>query len=447
MIDMSMLSAGAIALILFGGAVVLMMTGLPIAFAMGSVTYILILLLRGPVGLGLIASRVWGGVDMFVLTCLPMFVFMGLMLERSGIAGQLYDMMHKWAGGLRGGLAAGTVFICMMMAAMTGMSAAATLTMGLSALPEMLKRNYNKSIALGCIGAGGALGTLIPPSVTMVFYAVVAQESIGKLFMGGIIPGIILSLFFIGYILIRSWLQPSAGPSLPVEERASWKDKFISIRQVILPVVLIVMVLGSIFAGIATPTEAAAIGALGTIICAAINRSLGWKNIKDTCMGTVRVCGMGLWILVGTICIQSVTYTVGAQEYIAELFTALPGGKWGALIAMQLIWFVMGCLIDPFGIIMITGPIFVPIMRGLDFSIVWFGIVFVVNMEMSYITPPYGINLFYLKGIVPPGVTMGDVYRSIGPFVALQALALVLIIVFPQLVLWLPGKMLTTGAG
>jgi tripartite ATP-independent transporter DctM subunit len=426
----------------FGSIMVLMLTGLPLAFCMGGTAVLMIFLLRGTTGLGIIATRAWGTIDLFVLVCLPMFIFMGLMLERSGVAARLYTMMHKWAGGLRGGLAAGTVFICMLMAAMTGVSAAATLTMGLTALPEMLNRKYDKSIALGCIGAGGAIGTLIPPSTSMVLYAIVTQTSVGQLFMGGLFPGIILGSLFIVYILFRSWLQPHVGPALPLEERASWSEKGKSLVHVLLPLMIIIMVLGSIFFGVATPTEAAAVGALGTIIAAAVNRTLTFTAIRETCIGTTRVCAMSLWIIVGTYSILSIVFSIGVGEFVEELFLSMPGGQWGVIISMQIIWFVLGCFIDPHGIILITGPIFAPIIDNLGLSLIWFGIVFIVNMEMSYLTPPYGLNLFYLKGIVPPGITMGDIYRSIGPFVVLQAVALVLVLVFPQLALWLPGKMI-----
>jgi tripartite ATP-independent transporter DctM subunit len=436
------MSAGLVALTLFGSFILLMLTGLPILFSMGAVAMIFVWLLLGFDGLYLVAGRVWYGVNSPIIVCLPMFIFMGLMLERSGVATNLYDMMQKWSGPLRGGMAAGTVVICMIMAAMTGLSAAATLTMGLTALPEMLKRNYNKTIALGCIGAGGALGILIPPSVTMVIYALVAQTSVGQLFMGGLFPGIILGSLFITYILIRSFAQPHVAPALPKEERATWREKWISLVHVLLPVFIIIMVLGSIFMGVATPTEAASVGALGTIISAAVNRKLNITSLKEACFGTARVAGMAMWMLVGALSIKSISNTVGAEAYIEDLFFRLPGGIWGVIIAMQLIWLVLGCLLDPIGILWITGPIFIPIVANAGMSTVWFGIVFVVNMEMAYLTPPFGFNLFYLKGVAPPEVTMGDIYRSIFPFLMCQLTCLVLVMVFPQLALWLPSQMI-----
>ena len=443
-------SAGVASLILFGSFILLMLTGLPIIFSMGSVAIICVYLFMGPNSLGLIASRAWDGVDQPLLVCLPMFIFMGLMLERSGVAGNLFDMMVKWFAGLRGGLAVGTIFICMLMAAMTGLSAAATLTMGLAALPQMLKRGYRKSLALGCIGAGGALGILIPPSITMVIYAIIAQASIGQLFIGGIIPGIMLGFMFIVYILVRAWLQPDIAPALPPEDRASWPDKWKSLVNVLLPMFIIFTVLGTIYMGVATPTEAAAIGALGCIIAAAVNRQLSVTTLKETCFSTARVCGMAMWMLVGALSIKSITFSIGAGAYIEQLFLQLPGGIWGVIIAMQIIWFVLGCLLDPIGILFITGPIFAPIIMANAGGIVpepglrmvWFGIVFVVNMEMAYLTPPFGMNIFYLKGVAPDDVTMLDIYKSIVPFVGLQAIALALTMIFPMLATWLPSKMI-----
>ena len=248
------MSVGLITGLLFGCILLFLLTGLPVSFVLGGVAMIFTYFLWGPQGLSILANRAWGGMTSFVIVCVPMFVFMGVMLERSGIAASLYTMMQRWYGGLRGGLAAGTVLICMMFAAMTGLSGASTVALGLVALPEMLKRGYNKDIAIGSIGGGGALGILIPPSTTMVIYAMIAQESVGQLFMGGVFPGIVLGFLFIAYILIRSAIQKDIAPALPLAERADWGAKFVSMRAVILPLALIIAVLGSIFAGIATPT-------------------------------------------------------------------------------------------------------------------------------------------------------------------------------------------------
>lgn len=435
------MSAGIVTLLILGLIVVCLVLGLPIAFALGGTAVAFTYFLQGTEALGIVASRAWGQMTSFVTVCIPLFIFMGMMLERSGIAHDLYTMMYRWAGALRGALAAGTVMICMGFAAMTGLSATATVTMGGVALPEMFKRGYNKGLALGCIGAGGALGILIPPSVTMVLYAMIAQESIGKLFAGGIIPGILLGFLFIGYILIRSAIQKDVAPPLSPQDRGTWHDKAVSLRAVVLPMLIILAVLGSIFTGIATPTEASAIGALSTIICAAIHRRLTWQNLKDSCYQTLRITAMAMWIYLGSLCFTTLYYTIGATDFIRGILLGVPGGAWGTIISIQFIWFIMGMLLDPWGIIMITGPIFCLIVADLGFSLVWFGILFIVNMEMAYITPPFGFNLFYLKGVAPQGVSMGQIYRGAWPFILCQAFGLVTLMVFPQLALALPSLM------
>ena len=435
------MSIGLITGLLFGCILLFLLTGLPVSFVLGGVAMVFTYFLWGPQGLAIVANRAWGGMTNFIIVCVPLFIYMGVMLERSGIASSLYTMMHRWSGGLRGGLAAGTVLICMIFAAMTGLSGASTVALGLVALPEMLKRGYNKDIAIGSIGGGGALGILIPPSATMVIYAMIAQESVGQLFMGGVFPGIILGFLFIAYILIRSSIQKNIAPALPIEERAGWGAKLTSLRAVILPMLLIVAVLGSIFAGIATPTEAAAVGAFGATLCAAVYGKLNWPNIKEACYQTLRVSTMALWIFLGSQAFTTIYYAVGAQEFVQGLLLQLPGGHWGVIIGIQVIWLILGCLLDPWGIIMITAPIFVPVVDALGFSLVWFGVLCIVNMEMAYLTPPFGMNLFYLRGVAPPGVSMGDIYHSVTPFVLCQLVALVIVMAFPALVLWLPSLM------
>ncbi|MFC1916134.1 TRAP transporter large permease subunit [Chloroflexota bacterium] len=435
------MSGGLITALLFASLIVCLVTGIPIAFVLGGVALIFAYFLEGSDFLFIIATTTYGRMTNMILIALPMFIFMGNMLQISGIADDLYEMMHRWLGFLRGGLASGTVVICTIFAAMSGVSAAATVTMGLLALPAMLKRGYNKSIALGSIMAGGALGTLIPPSIVLIVIAMMLQVSVGKIFIAGILPGLLLSSFFIIYISIRCALQPHLGPGIPPEERPSLKLKFVSLRAIILPAVLIVTVLGSIFMGVATPTEASALGALGSIVVAAIHRRLTWSALLETCYRSLRVTCMCMWILIGGVTFSSIYHAVGGAEFVDQVLTTLPIGKWGILISMQLILFILGCLIDIIGICMITLPIFSPIIVSLGFDPLWFGIVFMVNMEMAYLTPPFGHNLFYLKGVAPKEVTMGDIYRSVSPFVALQAIGLAIVILFPQLSLWLPSLM------
>lgn len=420
-----------------------LVTGLPICFCLGGISVIACyFILGGTAGLSLVATTALSETTNFILVAVPLFILMANVLEFSGVADDLYGVLYRWMGGLRGGLAMGTVIICAIFAAMAGISSVATVTMGLIALPSMLKRDYDKTMALGCISAGGALGILIPPSVVMIIYACLAEQSVGGLFMGGMIPGIILAVLFCIYIAIRCGLNPKIGPPLPVEERCSWREKFVSLRSIVLPVILIVGVLGTIYTGVSTPTEAAGIGAAGAIVCAAIYRRLSLGNIKQALLRTTRLTGMVLWIMVGGILFSQMVSLARVSDLILSVFLSVEVNRWLILIAMQFIFFIFGMFLDPVGIMMIFCPIFTPIVEALGFDLLWFGVLFTINMEMAYITPPFGFNLFIMKGIVPPGITMGDIYKSIWPFVALQMVCLAVCMLWPDLILWLPSKMI-----
>jgi len=260
--------------------------------------------------------------------------------------------------------------------------------------------------------------------------------------MAGVFPGLLLASLFITYILVRCRLQPSLGPALSVEQRVSWKEKFVSLRAVALPLMVVLAVLGSIYLGIATPTESAAVGALGALISAGIYGTLSWSMLKDVAFTSLRLTTMVMWILFGAFAFSATYQALGATEVIEQGLLLMPGGRWGVLIGMQLSFFILGCILDPFGIIMITAPIYLPIATSLGFDPIWFGILYVMNMEMAYLTPPYGICLFFMKAIVPPEISIGDIYRSVLPFVALQALGLILVMIFPQIALWLPSTMM-----
>ncbi|MBN1662393.1 MAG: TRAP transporter large permease subunit [Deltaproteobacteria bacterium] len=432
------MSIELITILLFGAIIILLLFGLPLAFVLGSVGAVGCYLLWGDRGLYLIAAQAWGAMNKFTLLAIPLFIFMAMILERAGVADDLYTMMHRWMGSLKGGLAIGTVGICTVFAAMAGISGAATVSMGVIALPAMLKRGYDKTIAMGSISGGGALGILIPPSVPMILYATLTGESIGGLFAGGIMPGLLLAFLFVIYIGVRCHLQPAMGPALPVEERVSWREKLISLKAVALPIMIIIMVLGSIYAGICTATEAAALGCLGAVISAIIYRKFNWLLMKEACLRTASLTAMIVWILIGAYCFTAVYTGTGAHELMEHILLAIPGGKYAILLSMQLVFFILGCILDPVGIIMICTPVFVPVIKSLGFDPLWFGVLFIMNMEMGYLTPPFGFNLFYMKAIAPPEIRMGDIYRSIVPFVILQGVGLAICILFPEIILWLP---------
>jgi len=430
-----------ITVLIFGTLFLLLALGVPVAFTLGAVGVGFTILLWGAPALFNMAVVIFKNMSSGVLLAIPLFLLMANFLQHSGIADTAYETAYRWMGPLRGGLAMGTVLICTMFAAMSGVSGAATVTMGLIAIPSMLKRNYNKLIAVGCVAAGGVLGIIIPPSVIMILYASFTRESVGGLFFGGIIPGVLVASLHITYIGIRSYLQPHLAPAIAPEDRVGWREKFVSLRAIILPVLLIVLVLGSIWTGAATPTEAAGVGALGALICAAIHRRVNWNVLNDSVRTTLRITCMVMWIVAAATAFNSLYVAVGARELVTNLILGLEVNRWFILIGMQLTLFFLGMIMDDYAIVMLAAPIYVPIIKILGFDPLWFGILFILNMQMAYLTPPYGFNLFYLKGIVPKGVTMGDIYRSIVPFVAMQGIGLALVMIFPQLALFLPSKM------
>ena len=438
---MAALDPGWLTIILFGSLMIVLLLGLPLVFALGGVATFFTIFIWGTDALAVLANRTYMCMDMYMLVAVPMFIFMGAMLQRCGIAEDMYHMMYHWMGGLRGGLAAGTVLICTLFAAMVGISGAATTSMGLLALPSMLKRGYHKDIAIGCISAGGALGILIPPSVLMIVLALFARLSVGKLFIGGVFPGLLLSGLFVGYILIRSYIQKDLAPGVPSEERLPTREKLKLIPGLILPIVLIFVVMGSIFFGFATPSEASAIGAFGSIVSAAVKRQLTWKNFLEALFVCLRLSAMVLWIVLAASVFTALYAVTGAADLLGEMLLGV-GGGWLTIIMMQSIFFVLGMFFDPTGIVLLTTPIFFPVVETLGFDPLWFGVLFIINMEMGYLTPPFGFNLFYMKAVAPPSVTMLDIYKSSTPFVALQMLGLVICMIFPSIITWLPNLML-----
>jgi len=437
------MSVQLITLCLFGSLLLLLALGMPVAFALGSTTVVFAYLLWGPQALYIVPTMFLGTLMNPTLMAIPLFLLMAHMLQHSGVADALFDTLYQWMGGLRGGLAMGTVVICTLFAAISGVSGAATVSMGVIALPAMLDRKYSKDIALGCISAGGVLGIIIPPSVEMVLYSLFSRPhlSVGKMFFGGVVPGLIISSMHITYIGIRSYIQPHLCPPIPREERISLRKKVVSLKSVGFPILLIVAVLGSIYTGAATPTEAAAVGALGTFVCAAVHRRLNWRTVRNAALGTFKISGMCMWIAALCVTFNGLYIGLGAQKMLIELISGLSLNRWVILAGMQGTLFILGMIMDDYAIIMLCAPIYAPIVTSLGFNPLWWGIVFILNMQMAYLTPPFGFNLFYLRGVAPKGITMGDIYHSIIPFTIIQAVGLAIVMVFPQLALWLPSTM------
>jgi tripartite ATP-independent transporter DctM subunit len=428
--------------VLFLVMVALLLTGMPLGFLLGFIGLIFTYVFWGTPAIMQIASAAFGPTLNIILIAIPLFIFMANVLQFSGMADGLYEMFYKWSGGLRGGLAIGTVAICAIFAAMSGVSGAATVSMGVIALPSMLKRGYDKYMSVGAIAAGGALGILIPPSVPMVIYAAFSSVSVGKLFVAGVLPGLLMSGMFMIYVFIRCLLNPKMGPAIPIEARASWGEKFKATRSVILPILLVAAVCGSIFMGLATPTEAAAVGCIGSLVCAGVNRKLTRAAFKEASLQTIQLSTMIIWIVIGSTCFSNIYSAVGAGDFLNNLVIKLELGRWVVLFIIQCTFFVLGCFMDPTGIIMITTPIFLPIVTQLGFDPIWFGVLFIINMEMGYLTPPFGYNLFYMRSVVPEQImSMQEIYRSVLPFIVIQGLCLIIVAIFPEIALWLPSMM------
>jgi tripartite ATP-independent transporter DctM subunit len=439
-------------LLLFGSLGILLALGLPMAFCTGSLAVLFLFLFGNSAILNMMPARIFPFMTDYQLSAVPLFIFMAAMLEKAGIIEELFDAVYKWLGSVKGGLAAATVLACTALAAMVGVVGATEVTMGMIALPAMLKRGYDQKLACGSLLAGGTLGILIPPSVMAIVYAVVAQQSLGELLVGSIFPGFLLSGLYIAYILIRCYINPSLGPALPLEERVSTREKFRLLKNTIAPLLLIVLVLGVIFVGIATPVEAAGIGTFGALFVSALHRRLNWLAVQEAAIATLKATAMVMWIFFGATMFVGFFIVKGGQTFVANtiLGTGLP--PYGILMLMMLILFVLGMFIDWVGILLLTVPIFLPIMKSLEWGglfglpgvraedvPLWYGVIFMVNMQMAFLSPPFGYSLFYLKSVAPPEITMATIFRAAVQFMALQWLGVGLCIVFPSIVVWLPS--------
>jgi tripartite ATP-independent transporter DctM subunit len=423
---------------LMGSFIILLFLGLPVTFILGGLGVIFGLLFWGFGCIQLISDILLDTMTNQILLAVPLFVFMGSMIQFAGVGENFYKAMHYWMGNLRGGLAIGTTFSLTAIAAMAP-SGVGTLIMGTVALPNMIKRKYDLRLALGTVIAGGMLGMLIVPSIMIILYAMVAGESVGKMFMGAFIPGLLMAFLFAAQIAIRCYRNPELGP--PIDEKADWKYKFSLLKGILFPVALIIVILGGIYSGLWTPTEASGVGAVGAIAAAAIHRKLDWEVLKDSSYNTLTLCGMIFWLVAAVKLFSSVFAVSGASEYIHTSITALTLSPWAIIIGMQLSLFVLCMFVDDFAIMLLVTPIYVPIVKALGFDTLWFGILFIINMNIAWITPPYGFNLFYGRAIAPEGVTMRDIYLSVIPFILCQIICLALVMIFPQLALWIPSLM------
>ena len=439
---------GWLTLVMFGSLLGLLMAGLPLAFVTGGLACVFLFVLGDSNALNIVPSRIFPLMTNYQLSAIPLFIFMASMLERAGIISDMFDVIYKVLGGLRGGLAAATIIASTVLAAMVGVIGAAVVTMGIIALPAMLGRHYDPKIAMGSIMAGGTLGILIPPSILAILYAVVAEQSVGELFIGAVIPGLMLSSLYIAYVVLRSVVNPELGPPIPEHERISGREKIALLGLLAAPITLIVVVLGVIFSGIATPVEAAGIGTYGAFVVAAIHRKLDWPTIRDACITTLKASAMVIWIMFGATIFVGLYVLEGGQRFVQDALASTGLGPWGILILMQVLLVVLGMFLDWIGILLLCVPIFVPIVKALGAQafgledpadlVLWFGVLYLVNMQMSFLSPPFGYALFYLRGVAPPEIPMGDIYRAALPFLALQILGLAVCMLYPGVITWLP---------
>jgi tripartite ATP-independent transporter DctM subunit len=434
------MSIGILTIVLFAAILIVFAMGTPVGFALGGLAMLFGLFTWGPQSFNVIPPTIMSGVSSFILLAVPLFIFMGQILLRSGLGEAMFHAIYVLAGRLRGGLAIGVIVLCSMMGAMVGIIGAGIMTAGTVAIPPMLKRGYDKYLTLGAVMAGGGMGILIPPSIPMIVFASVTNTSIGKMFAGGIVPGLIMSGMFVIYIGVTCLLKPEKGPALPKEEMKDLgRQRLIAVRDAVLAFGLIVLVLGSILAGAATPTEAAAVGAVGAILIAILYRKFNFGVIKEASVGSMRLTAIMIWILIGATVFSNYHMLMGAGRLLKSITLDMGLGPWGVIILMQLTMLVMGLIMDEFIIVLICAPLYTPIATSLGFDPVWFGILMILNMEIAIQTPPYGFALFYLKGAAPPDVTMLDIYKSIGPFLAIKFIVLVLCMLVPDLITWLPN--------
>lgn len=430
-----------IILLMFSSMMVLMLTGQRVFAVIGFVGSFCGLLLWGN----------GGGADMsfnaavklfnwYPMLSLPMFIFMGYMISEAGIANDLYYALHVWMGGLRGGLAIGTVVLMVLISAMNGLSVAG-MAIGCSvALPELVKRNYDKRMISGVIQASSSLGILIPPSVVLVLYGMIARENIEKLWLAGIVPGVLMATVFIAYIVIRCRLNPLLGPALPKSERNfSMSEKLRVLGSGLIPLVLMGVVIGSFFSGFASLAESSAIGAFAAFLVALVKRRLTKKVVKNTFVQTLDASAMFMWVMMAALVFGAVFDGLGAVHAIENLFNNMGISRWWILILMQLSFVIMGIFLDDTAMLVIVAPLYVPLLIKLGFNPIWFGVLYTITCQIAYLTPPFGYNLFLMRAMSPPDFTIKDIYLSIVPFVLLMLICLILIMVFPQIALWLPN--------
>lgn len=428
-----------VTLLIVAGILLTLVLGVPLAFSSGAIAVGLTLYAFGPGALMLLSSRTFSFLDSYVLVSVPLFILMASILERSGLARDLYTALSVWSGGVPGGVGAVTVLVGVLLAATVGVIGGEIVVLGLVAMPQLLRLGYQRRLAIGTICASGSLGTMIPPSVILVFYGLTANVAIGDLFLATILPGLLLASLYVCYILLRCRLDPTLGPPPPPEQLAlPLRERLAMLRGVALPLAVAAVVLGSIYLGIASVTESAGMGVAGTVIACAVRGELTVALIREAAWQTMSTCGVVLWLVLGTNALIGVYNLMGGIAYAQSLLRDLPLPPLGIILTMLAVWVVMGMFLDWIGIMLLTMPIFVPTITALGYDPLWFGILFNLAMQIAYLTPPFAPAAFYLKGVAPPDMSLEEILGAMWPFIALQLVALGLVIAFPAISLWLP---------
>lgn len=440
------MSIELISILMVSSLLLLLVIGVHLAFALGIVAVAFATAFFGWDSLLLISARIYGMSTVYILVAVPLFLLMASIMDKSGVARDLYDAMSIWAGGLRGGVAVMTLFAAVFMAATTGIIGGEIILLGLVALPQMLRLGYDQRLAIGTICAGGSLGTMIPPSIVLIFFGLTASVSIGELFIAVIFPGLLLAAFYVVYVLVRCRLNPDLGPPLPVEQRdIPIRAKLAMLKGLVLPLFIAFSVLGSIYLGIAAVAEAAAVGVLGTIFAAWVRGKLSWQLLRESVQQAMTTCGLLLWLTFGATALIGVYNLLGGIRFVHDFMVALPFEPLVIILIMMSVLLVLGLFMDWIGILLLTMPIFAPIIESLGYDLIWFGILFCMNMQVSFLSPPFGPAAFYLKGVAPPTISLQEIYRSLWPFMLMQIAAIALVIVFPDIALWLPRVLMRDG--
>lgn len=427
--------------LMFGSMLGLFMLNVPIAFAMGATSLVFALMAWGPNALKVVTTTIMSSLSSFILLAIPLFLLMGQVLVRSGLGESMFQAVYVLAGRVRGGLAASVIAVCSMLAAMVGIIGAGVITAGTVALPPMLRRGYDKRLALGSVMAGGSLGILIPPSIPMVLYSAIAKTSLGKLFAGALVPGLLLAACHCLYILVYCRLKPEAGPAIDDPATRTPRARLLAVRDAMASMGLIVAVLGTILGGIATPTEGAAVGVVATLLLCLLYRRAGFMDLVEASRTSVRLLSVVVWMLIGASIMANLYMLMGGRQIVTALTSIQGLEPIAVVVAMMAVMLVLGLFLDDYVIVFLCAPLFVPIVQKLGFDPVWFGVLMILNLVVAVQTPPYGFALFYLKAVAPPDVSSGDLYRAVVPFVLITIFVMGLCIAFPELVLWLPNRL------